>query len=419
MTSDAAFEIPPEYRSKLRPVKPKDTRSDREILDSLSQNIPVSSEKNIWAFWHSGLEGLPNWCRRNLIDWHRICGSSWTIRLLDTIPGSPNNALQWVDADVLPAAFVKSNMEGPYVGQHSADLLRAATLWKHGGVWMDVGVILTRDLDRVCWDQLADESNSYEMCSAYVDGVTVANHFVAGRKGSEFLKKWSVELISLPLAKLTLLRQQLFSHLWSARTSSAGLVNHPLLAFRGEMLPSAAMARYNFPMKLDKMPTIMDYTAQVSAYARVAVLEEPGGGFNGREYWKDKILKFDALDECWAAEAEIGFDGKDLFDLLATERMETDARPVSTDYQLAEKVVWRLLTSTSMQKVTRGHDLIEGLALGSLWDMPENLGKDAEPGTFAELLRYGSVHFEQTREEIEYVDPESPEMVLSKGLLEP
>ena len=190
MAADGPVDIPPEYRSKLLPTQPKDTRSDDEILKGLSQHVPVANEKNIWAFWHGGLTGLPDWCRRNLIDWHRICGPSWTIRLLDIVPGSPNNALKYVDTDMLPVAFVRGTMEGPYVGQHSADLLRAATLWKHGGVWMDVGVILIRDLDRVCWDQLADDSNSYEMCSAYVDGVTIANHFVAGRKGSEFLKKW-------------------------------------------------------------------------------------------------------------------------------------------------------------------------------------------------------------------------------------
>ncbi|KAF2162466.1 hypothetical protein M409DRAFT_69071 [Zasmidium cellare ATCC 36951] len=388
----AHFDIPPEYQPKLRPVQPKDTRSDDEILDSLTQPTPVSSEKNIWAFWHAGLRGLPNWCPRNLIDWHRVCGPSWTVRLLDTVPGSPNNALQWVDADMLPEAFVKGTMEGPYVGQHSADLLRAATLWEHGGVWMDVGIILIRDLDRVCWDQLADESNPYEMCNAYVDGVIIANHFVAGRKGSEFLRK----------------RQELFSHLWSDRNSSTGLISNPLLAFRGEMLPSAAMARYNFPMKLDKMPTIMDYTAQISAYARLAVLEEPSGGFNGQEYRKNKILKFDALGECWAAEAAIGFGGQDLFDLLATKRTGPDAQPQSEEYQLAEKVVWRLLSSASMQKVTHGHDLVQSLGLGN-----------NEPGTFADLLRCGSVRFEQTREEIECVDPENVEVVMRKGLLEP
>lgn len=180
-----------------------------------------------------------------------------------------------------------------------------------------------------------------------------------------------------------------------------------------------ASSRYKFPFKAGILPKVMEYTAQISAYARLSTLQEPNGGFNGTEYWKNKILKFDCLDECWAAEAEIGFHGKAIFDLLATKRTGPDAKPGSEAYLLAEKVVWRLLTSTCMQKVTHGHDLVEGLALGSLWDLPENESKDIEPGTFAELLRYGSVHFEQVRDPIEYVDPEPVDYVLRKGLLEP
>ncbi len=69
-----------------------------------------------------------------------------------------------------------------------------------------------------------------------------------------------------------------------------------------------------------------------------------------------------------------------------------------------------------MQKVVHGKNLTSDRNLGLLWD--ENPGKDCEPVTFAELLRYGSVHFEQTRKEIEYVQAPAPEKTLKKGLLE-
>lgn len=94
-------------------------------------------------------------------------------------------------------------------------------------------------------------------------------------------------------------------------------------------------------------------------------------------------------------------------------------RPLSEEYRLAERVVWKMLTNTSMQKITRGHDLVEGVAVGNLGDLPENEGNDVETGTFAGLLRYGRVWFEQTREEIGYVNPEVSEKGLRKGLLEP
>jgi len=49
-----------------------------------------------------------------------------------------------------------------------------------------------------------------------------------------------------------------------------------------------------------------------------------------------------------------------------------------------------------------------------LWSMKENEGKDKEPGTFAKLLRYGSVDFTQTRRETI-----APYYTFKKGRLEP
>ena len=72
-----------------------------------------------------------------------------------------------------------------------------------------------------------------------------------------------------------------------------------------------------------------------------------------------------------------------------------------------------------MQKITHGKNLTKTPALGVIWDEKESEGKDVEPGTFADLLRYGSVHLEQIRESIHYVKGEKPELVISKGLLEP
>ena len=160
----------------------------------------------------------------------------------------------------------------------------------------------------------------------------------------------------------------------------------------------------------------MEYIGQVLAWLRLCMLEDPNDGFSGAEYYVNKVLLFDSLSEDWGAEETIGFSGQDLFNVLSTRR---DADPGSKEYETAYRTIWRLLTQSSMQKVTHGKNLTKGLALGILWDMEENEGKDAAPGTFAELLRYGSVHFEQTREEIKYVKAEKPEHLLKKGLLEP
>ncbi len=146
------------------------------------------------------------------------------------------------------------------------------------------------------------------------------------------------------------------------------------------------------------------------------MLENARDGFNATEYWLNKILIFDVLQENWAAEATIGFGGPLLLDALATR---LDAPKESEEYKTAYKLVWRLLTESTMQKITHGKNLTHTPSVGVLWEQPGNESKDHEVGTFAELLRYGTVHFRQTRESIRYLKAERPPVTLDKGLLEP
>ncbi|KAF4459956.1 capsule polysaccharide biosynthesis [Fusarium albosuccineum] len=184
------YTIPQELASQLELVENPDTRSFKEIISALNHHVPVTTEKNIWAFWHAGLDAMPGWCQRNVVDWVRICGPSWTVRVLDVVPGSPNHALNFASKDLLPDAFVKGSMNGPYVGPHSMDFLRGALLIQYGGVAMDVGCTLMRSLDRVCWDEIADPKSPIEVAVPIMYAQTIANHFVASSKGNPFIEKW-------------------------------------------------------------------------------------------------------------------------------------------------------------------------------------------------------------------------------------
>lgn len=184
------FQIPPEFQNELELVDITDTRTDEQILNTLSLHIPITSEKNVWAYWHAGIQAMPAWCRRNVIDWVRICGPEWTVRVLDAVPGSPNHALEFLAEDMLPGTFVRGTMDGPFTGPHAADFLRGALLFTYGGVNLDVGCVLARHLDRICWSQLADPGNPYEVAIPIMYGQTIANHFVAARKGNPFIKRW-------------------------------------------------------------------------------------------------------------------------------------------------------------------------------------------------------------------------------------
>lgn len=145
------------------------------------------------------------------------------------------------------------------------------------------------------------------------------------------------------------------------------------------------------------------------------MLEDTGDGFSGVDYWQNHVLVWDALPENWAGEATLGFVGcgQKMFDLLS---LSLDTDPDEKKYKEAYDFVWRLLTKSSMQKITHAKGLTVSPHLGVLWD--ENPGKDCEPRTFGELLRYGTGHFEQTRKEIAYVKAPEPPMTMKKGLLE-
>ncbi|KAE9986755.1 hypothetical protein EG328_004772 [Venturia inaequalis] len=81
-------------------------------------------------------------------------------------------------------------------------------------------------------------------------------------------------------------------------------------------------------------------------------------------------------------------------------------------------MTWRLLSRASMQKITHGKNLTKTPALGVLWDEEANEGKDFEPGTLAELLCYGSVHFEQDRPEIDYVKAPNSDLVMKEKIIQ-
>ncbi|KAF4953979.1 hypothetical protein FGADI_5575 [Fusarium gaditjirri] len=391
------FAIPLEYQSELEATEPVDLRPDEEILSSIEQYRHVISEKNIWAFWDSGIRGMPSWCQRNVIGWARICGPDWTIRVLDMKPNSPNHVLKFIDGEMLPEAFLSGTMDGQHAGQHAADCIRGPLLVRYGGVSMDVGCLLIRHIDRICWNMLADPDSPYEIAVPVLYDQTIANHFVAARKNNVFIEKW----------------HQLFMHLWNGRTHQQGISDNPLLGFIKDIRYDDA-TDFHWDWKVP-VTQFLEYIAQVLCWQRLCLVRDTGDGFKSSEYWQHNILCIDALNEVWGGEKTLGFDGigPRMYNLL-TVRLDSD--PNATDYKDAYKLVWRLLSKSSFQKVTRAKNLTHTPHLGTLWD--QNDGQDCVPGTFGNLLRYGAVHFRQKREGIKCKEACEPRTLLEKGLLE-
>lgn len=100
---------------------------------------------------------------------------------------------------------------------------------------------------------------------------------------------------------------------------------------------------FKWDFKVDEQ-TALGYIGQCVAWIRLTWLVEPNG-FNGLEYYKNKVLLFDISHESWAAEQILGYKGKDLSKVFTT-RLNTN--PNSEQYKKAEEVVWRLLIKSMM-----------------------------------------------------------------------
>lgn len=140
-----------------------DTRSDSEIDQDLVNAKPVSGDKNIWFFWHSGFQNMHGYTQRNVRAWHRrFSKHGWTVRVINRLPDSPLNVAEFLDLEdpaVFPKAFINGTIGGDYGPQHTSDLVRWPLLLRYGGVYADVGLMQIGDLDRL-WNSTVDDPSS-------------------------------------------------------------------------------------------------------------------------------------------------------------------------------------------------------------------------------------------------------------------
>lgn len=52
------------------------------------------------------------------------------MRVLDTVPGSPNHIKRYIDSAYLPAAVQRGTMRGHHAAQQTSDLVRLALLYQ-------------------------------------------------------------------------------------------------------------------------------------------------------------------------------------------------------------------------------------------------------------------------------------------------
>jgi hypothetical protein len=176
-----------------------DLRLDSEIDYDLLHPKPVSDEKNVWFFWHSGYTHMHPYTQRNIRAWHRrFSKQGWTIRVLDRQPGSPLNVANFLDIkdpETFPKAFLDGTIGGDYAPQHTSDLVRWPLLLEWGGVYADVG-----DLDRLWVQTVGNPASRFDVLSYNAGGVearSLTNYFLASRRNNPFFLRCHQLLLKL------------------------------------------------------------------------------------------------------------------------------------------------------------------------------------------------------------------------------
>lgn len=361
-----------------------DLRPESVIMAELTTFRPVTSEKNVWAFWDKGLDAMYPSYRCTVLNWVRKLGPSWTVRVVDLADNSPNNIYQFVSKDWFPECFVNKTMDGLHAAQHAADLVRLPLLFEHGGVWMDVGNMLHTHLDTLFWDALTAPDSPYEMGAWIISGQirkqwgSFGNYMLAAKKGCVFIKNW----------------HDCYKELWNGRTNADGFHKLPLVRDIGL---AEGMADWDFQ---DKIQQMSDYVAHMLIGDRTRNLLDINTGWNGREFFENKVFMVEGIYNGVLGAIRTDFDGHKQAELFTTLLSDPDAEK----RQAAEAFVIEMLEKSHMYKVY--HNSAGGLpALGDLVKKEGFRDADHRPGTFGEMYRYGTVHWRPTRE-VERVTPQ-------------
>ncbi len=366
--------------------------TDEEIVARIKSFIPITSEKNVWSYWNTGWDGMKPWTQRNVLAWVRLLGPEWTVRVLDRIPDSSNNVFNYLPTSVFPSAFNSEKLSGPYVGAHSADLVRLPCLEFYGGIWMDVSIVLFRHLDDVCWNVLTDPFTNYQMAGFFLPNNHkefqhklgyMENWFIAARAHNPFITKW----------------REIFVRYWSdkGRTESVGVAEHPLfkhLEFRG----------YRQDM--------IDYLAQHASFQRLRMLHDTNDGFDGADFFANHMYLIDGLKEAYHITEITKCVGQDTFDLLKSPCEESAATKETID------VAEHMSKNNCLMKLFHGFK--GDTQVSTLWNMDENAEVDITPYSLSNFLRNRPLEFNQG--EIRKLEPLRPgpitEKVYKGGLFE-
>lgn len=385
-TMDTQFEypIPPGCHA----IDPSllDLRPDAEIDHDLLHPPPVTAEKNVWFYWHSGFESMHPYTQRNIRAWYRrFSKSGWAIRVMNRAPGSPLNIdrfLDVTDLNTFPKSFVEGEIGGTYGIQHTSDLVRWPLLLKYGGVYADVGLMQIGDLDLMWESTIANPASPFEVLSFNCGDVNkrvLANHFLVSKKNNP----------------LWLRCHKLLLKLWAedgGKSSTDGMHASPLI--QGAPAMSAGQSftengRTYSDEEVNKM--LIDYIIQGQVLTLVCGLIDEEDGWNGPEYFAKHVFGIDYMIGAQYINELTAWDGPRAFELMSLA-MPKAGEKETADQMKAREIVEGCLAKSFSFKLAHGIIIrVLGQTLGSLWRA--NPGSDVVSGTYAAWLRYGMIYW--------------------------
>ena len=364
-----------------------DLRPDSDVDHDLLHPQPVSSEKNIWFFWHSGFANMHPYTQRNIRAWHRrFSKQGWTVRVMDRLPGSPLNIANFLDTTdpaTFPRAFVDGTIGGDYAPQHTSDLVRWPLLLKYGGVYADVGLMQIGDLDKLWNETIANDDSRYEVLSYNCGGAderNLANYFLASRRNNPLFERC----------------HRLFLELWAAdggKTSTEGMHSSPLLKGAPIMGDNALTFEENGKKfsaeEVGKMLT--DYITQGQVLVLVMGLIDEEDSWNGPKYAAEHVFAIEYMIGSQLINEYTAWNGPRAFELMSLH-LPKDGEVESEDQKLARGIVEACLQKSFGFKLAHGLIIrVLGETLGSLWR--KHTGSDNVPGTYAHWLRQGMIYW--------------------------
>jgi hypothetical protein len=271
-------------------------------------------------------------------------------------------------------------MSGPHSAQHTSDLIRLPLLYRFGGIYLDVGIMLFGNIERTFWDKVSRPDSPYR-----VGGFThqhrinswgsLHNFSIAAVKGEELIWRW----------------HQVMLEVWKGRTHCTGMHKHPLF----KDVPAEFSPRVLMVINDGWETNLADYSVHMLAWEKLKVTVDLTSRWNGPEYFQKHVLLYNPI-EAFAADFRTRLNTYRLFQMLSSPRDAPGPDP--TLYAEAQALIDYVITNSTMMKLYRGHGHMKVKTLVSFWEESEKENADVQPGTFGEYLRYAGEVIDQQRE---------------------